>query len=233
MPPSRAILTNSSAPVWSTPLRALKSPLPSPNVRVPKQSFETRSPVLPSVEYSKMPPQLLPILALHLNARHSCNCGPHSTVKGAPMLISEFARVTGLTRDTVRFYARLGLLQPKTNGKGGRHPYNVFTEKDIQAAEVIRISQSLGMSLKEIAAFNEERRKGHLTNKRRVEIMSAQLVSLEAKATELEVTISYLRAKIDYLKSGQQGPEPDFENYARLNSRVKVDNNDKPLRTLS
>jgi DNA-binding transcriptional MerR regulator len=24
------------------------------------------------------------------------------------MLISEFARVTGLTRDTVRFYARLG-----------------------------------------------------------------------------------------------------------------------------
>src|SRR5277367_6699628 len=79
-------------------------------------------------------------------------------------------------RDTVRFYARLGLLQPKTNGKGGRHPYSVFTDKDIQAAEVIRIAQSLGMSLKEIAAFNEERRKGHLTHRRRVEIMSAQLV---------------------------------------------------------
>ena len=149
------------------------------------------------------------------------------------MLISEFARVTGLTRDTVRFYARLGLLQPKTNGQGGRHPYSVFTEKEIQAAEVIRISQSLGMSLKEIAAFNEERRKGGLTNKRRVEIMSAQLVSLEAKATELDVMISYVRAKIDYLKGSQQGPEPDFENYARLNSRVKVDNNDKPLPTLS
>jgi DNA-binding transcriptional MerR regulator len=87
------------------------------------------------------------------------------------------------------------------------------------------------MSLKEIAAFNEERRKGHLTSERRVEIMSAQLVSLEAKATELEAMISYVRAKIDYLKGGQ--PEPDFENYARLNSRVKVDNNDKPLPTLS
>src|ERR1700674_4538032 len=133
------------------------------------------------------------------------------------MLISEFARVTGLTRDTVRFYARLGLLQPKTNGKGGRHPYSVFTEKDIQAAEVIRISQSLGMSLKEIAAFTEERRKGHLTRERRVEIMSVQLVSLEAKATELEVMISYVRAKIHWLKGNQQAPEPDFENYARLN----------------
>ena len=38
------------------------------------------------------------------------------------MLISEFARLTGLTRDTVRFYARLGILRPQTNGKGGRHP---------------------------------------------------------------------------------------------------------------
>ena len=141
------------------------------------------------------------------------------------MLISEFARVTGLTRDTVRFYARLGLLRPQTNGKGGRHPYNVFTDEDVRAVEVIRISQSLGMSLKEIAAFNEERRAGHLTCERRVEIMSAQLVSLEAKATELEVMISYVRAKIDYLKGGQQGPEPDFESYARLQSRLKVDNN--------
>jgi MerR family transcriptional regulator, copper efflux regulator len=135
------------------------------------------------------------------------------------MLISEFARVTGLPRDTVRFYARLGLLQPKTNGKGGRHPYSDFTDKDIQAAEVIRIAQSLGMSLKEIAAFTEERRKGRLTRERRAEIMSAQLVSLEAKATELEAMISYVRAKIYWLKGDEQGPEPDFKNYPRLNSR--------------
>jgi MerR family copper efflux transcriptional regulator len=148
------------------------------------------------------------------------------------MLISDFARITGLTRDTVRFYARLGLLRPQTNRKGGRHPYSYFTDEDVRAAEVIRISQSLGMSLKEIAAFNEERREGHLTGERRVEIMSAQLVSLEAKATELEMMISYVRAKIDWLTGGQQGPEPDFENYARKVSRVNVDDTDKPLPTL-
>ena len=75
------------------------------------------------------------------------------------MLISEFARVTRLTRDTVRFYARLGLLQPQTNGKGGRHPLM------------------------------------------------------------LKMMISYVRAKIHWLKGNQQAPEPDFENYARLNLR--------------
>jgi MerR family copper efflux transcriptional regulator len=148
------------------------------------------------------------------------------------MLISEFARVTGLPRDTVRFYARLGLLQPKTNGKGGRHPYSVYTDKDIQAAEVIRISQSLGMSLKEIAAFTEERRKGHLTRERRVKIMSVQLVSLETKASELEIMISYVRDKIDWLKGGERGPGPNFENYARLSAQVRANDKDNTLPTI-
>jgi DNA-binding transcriptional MerR regulator len=75
------------------------------------------------------------------------------------------------------------------------------------------------MSLKEIAAFNEERREGHLTSERRVEIMSAQLVRLESKATELETMISYVRAKIDFLTGSQRGAEPDFRSYARRGSR--------------
>ena len=129
------------------------------------------------------------------------------------MLISEFARLSGLTRDTVRFYARLGLLRPKTNGKGGRHPYSVFTENDIQAAEAIRIAQSLGMSLKEIAALDEERRNGEFTCQRGIEVMSAQLVRLEAKATELEMMIRYVRAKIDWMIGGKQGRQPDFGSY--------------------
>src|SRR5882757_6778276 len=51
MPPSIDVLTRSSAAAWPTLLIALKSPLPSPNVMVPKQSFDTRRPVLPSVAY--------------------------------------------------------------------------------------------------------------------------------------------------------------------------------------
>src|SRR5712671_4820304 len=52
MPRSIEVLTSSSAPAWPTVLMALKRPLPSANVMVPKQSFETRRPVLPSVAYS-------------------------------------------------------------------------------------------------------------------------------------------------------------------------------------
>jgi hypothetical protein len=62
--------------------------------------------------------------------------------------------------------------------------------------------------------------------------MSAQLVRLESKSTELELMIRHVRAKIDWLTGAQQGPEPDFENYAREVSRVNVNDADKPLPAL-
>jgi DNA-binding transcriptional MerR regulator len=135
------------------------------------------------------------------------------------MLISEFAQVTGLTRDTVRFYMRLGLLRPKTNGKGGRHPYHFFADEDVRVAEVIRVSQSVGMSLKEIAALSEERRKGRITRDRSIQVCRGQLAQLQTKAAELETMASYLRAKIDWLAAGEQGRPPDFRNYRNGGSR--------------
>jgi DNA-binding transcriptional MerR regulator len=126
------------------------------------------------------------------------------------VLISEFATATGLTRDTVRFYVRLGLLQPETNGKGGSRPYQTFSAKHVQAAKIIRVAQSLGMSLKEIAAISKERREGRITRKRSIDILTTQLELLDAKAIELMAMSDYLRAKIDWLKGGEQGPLPEF-----------------------
>src|SRR5258708_27567644 len=85
--------------------------------------------------------------------RKGYSCGPWSMVKGSKMLISEFARRAGLTTDTVRFYVRRGLITPERNGKG-RNPYQVFTADHVRAAKIIRTAQSLGMSLKEIAAIS-------------------------------------------------------------------------------
>ena len=42
------------------------------------------------------------------------------------MLISEFARATGLSTDTVRFYVRRGLLKPLAGSKGGSKSLSDF-----------------------------------------------------------------------------------------------------------
>jgi MerR family copper efflux transcriptional regulator len=130
------------------------------------------------------------------------------------MLISEFVRETGLSKDTVRFYVRQGLLTPQTNGKGGRNPYQIFTPEHVRIAHLIRLAQSLGMSLKEIAAINKEyMRDGGISQERSIEIMSEQLLRLEQKAAETGAMVSYLRAKLAWLRSSADGPEPNITDY--------------------
>lgn len=138
------------------------------------------------------------------------------------MLISEFARTTGLTPDTIRFYIRRGLLTPETSSKGGRNPYQIFTSEHVREARLIRMGQSLGMSLKEIAALGEEYRAGRIDRDRSIEIMQDQLDRLERKAAELRAMGAYLRAKLGWLRDSEQGPEPDFGAYAASDELLGV-----------
>ncbi len=123
------------------------------------------------------------------------------------------SRATGLTLDTIRFYIRRGLLTPETNGKGRRNPYQIFTAGHVRAARIIRMAQTLGMSLKEIGAINDELRDHGISDERSVEIMSDQLHRIEKQVTELEAIAGYLRAKIGWLKTGKKGPEPDLGEF--------------------
>jgi MerR family transcriptional regulator, copper efflux regulator len=138
-------------------------------------------------------------------------------VKGwcASMLISEFARVTGLSRDTVRFYIKRGLLKPLAGNKGGANPYQVFTGEHVQMARMIHMAQSLGFSLREIGVMNAEYQARRMTPARGAEIMRGQMVRLEEKAAHVAAMISYIRAKLAWYEAGGKGPEPNFTDYER------------------
>lgn len=129
------------------------------------------------------------------------------------MLIAEFALKAGLSKDTVRFYVRRGLIVPATGGKGGRNPYQIFSDEDVRTARMIRMAQSLGMSLKEIAAINRENRAGRITRARSIELLRDQLARLDAKAREIGAMTAYLRAKLAWYERGGKSPEPDFQAY--------------------
>lgn len=126
------------------------------------------------------------------------------------MLIGEFAKRTGLSQDTVRFYVRKGLLKPLPSAKGGRNPYQIFTERDASTARMIRFAQSLGLSLREIAEIAAELQRGGLSQAREIELMDNQIVRLEQKANDLAELTNYLRAKRDWVVSGKHADEPRF-----------------------
>lgn len=129
------------------------------------------------------------------------------------MLISEFAKATGLTPDTVRFYIRRGLLTPQTGGKGGSNPYQIFTKEHVETARMIRLCQSLGFTLREIAALNDEYQRIGIDRARAREIFEAQMRRLEEKSAQLKAMMAYMRAKLAWIESGSKGNEPSFADY--------------------
>lgn len=129
------------------------------------------------------------------------------------MLIAEFARATGLPRETVRFYVRSGLLHPEQGLKGGSRPYQIFTAKDVELARIIRVHQALGSSLTEIAAMIADYALEPENTARTKALLSDHVDRLERQRREIDGMLAFLRAKLAWM-ADQKGPPPQFSDYA-------------------
>lgn len=128
------------------------------------------------------------------------------------MLIGEFARRTGLSQDTIRFYVRKGLLNPESGTRGGRNPYQIFGERDVSTALMIRFAQSLGLPLRDISNVARELLNNGLSPTREIELIETQIRRLEQKASDLDKMLGYLREKREWMTSGKPGNEPHFSD---------------------
>jgi len=63
------------------------------------------------------------------------------------MKILEFEKISGLTRDTIRYYERIGLLPKPNRGENG---YRQYTERHLTILGFITRGKAIGFSLKEI-----------------------------------------------------------------------------------
>lgn len=63
-------------------------------------------------------------------------------------LVSEAARITGLTSETLRHYDRIGLIKPSK--KSLENSYRYYSEEDIVSLNTIKALSYMDLSLKEI-----------------------------------------------------------------------------------
>ncbi|MCC9312435.1 MerR family transcriptional regulator [Kitasatospora sp. RB6PN24] len=68
------------------------------------------------------------------------------------MRIGELAAKTGITKDTIRFYEKIGLVTGQRLANG----YRDFAPETVEWLRYVRTAQSLGFSLAEIARNGEE-----------------------------------------------------------------------------
>jgi len=136
------------------------------------------------------------------------------------LLISEFSEATGLSRDTIRFYVRKGLLRPAVPA-GASNRYQRFGQDDVERAVMIRFGQSLGFTLREIVALDAEFVRGDLSIARQAALMRERVAAVDEQIDSLRSIRRYLTRKVAWLDAGARGKEPTFTpaRTARLHDR--------------
>ena len=121
----------------------------------------------------------------------------HSQIGSAqePMLIGEFAHAVGTSKDTVRFYTRLGLLRAGQRSAGQRQ-YATYAEAEAERFTFIEQCKALGFTLQEIGQALRERDEGSLTALRQQALLEEKLRSIEERIESLRHAEERLRAKL-------------------------------------
>ncbi|MFC5584345.1 MerR family transcriptional regulator [Nitratireductor kimnyeongensis] len=108
------------------------------------------------------------------------------------MKIGEVARRTGLSIDTLRYYEKLGLIDPPWR-QGGQRAYD---ENIIAWLKFIRLLKATGMPLADVETYARLRRDGERSSVQRREMLEHQRMVVLAKIDELKACVELLDHKI-------------------------------------
>jgi MerR family copper efflux transcriptional regulator len=109
------------------------------------------------------------------------------------MRIGEMALRAGVSRDTLRFYEKRGLVRSSRHGNG----YRDYGEEAGFVVDYIRRAQALGFSLAEIEADLPALTQTGISQERVVEILRAKLKTIDDKIAGMSKLRHEIAAMID------------------------------------
>lgn len=112
--------------------------------------------------------------------------------------ISEVAEETGLTAHTLRWYERIGLLDPVDRSHSGQRRYN---EADLARLAFLGRLRLTGMPVADMLRYVELAREGERTTGERRDILVAQREEVLQRIADLHATLAVLDHKIDFYSS--------------------------------
>ncbi|MGG7575086.1 MerR family transcriptional regulator [Streptomyces sirii] len=108
------------------------------------------------------------------------------------MRIGELAAQTGMTRDTIRFYEKVGLIAGRRLANG----YRDFPPEAVAWLHYVRTAQSLGFSLAEIARQGEELRDAPDAAEALSALFEDKIQIVDARMAELAALRAELTARV-------------------------------------
>lgn len=96
---------------------------------------------------------------------------------------------TKITRDTLRYYNKLGFLRPIVLENG----YKEYSSEDVWMIEFIRSAQNIGFSLKDIKGLAEQMKSAKCRHKSLIPFLKNKLEEVDTKVKALRKIQKHLR----------------------------------------
>ncbi len=116
----------------------------------------------------------------------------------AELSIAEVAERTGLSRDTLRYYEKAGLINAIDRSSGGRRRY---AAGDLAWLQFLLRLRATGMSIADMQRFAELRRGGDDTIADRLELLQTHRIGFERHVADLQNHLVALAHKINHYQS--------------------------------
>ncbi|AZO94839.1 MerR family transcriptional regulator [Halocella sp. SP3-1] len=110
--------------------------------------------------------------------------------------IREFSQKTGLTTYTLRYYEKIGLLQPERDNANHRD----YNENDLDWIDLLQKLKSTGMPLKDIKEFSNLVLTGDNTISQSIKILEKHQEKVIEQLTEFNDCLDKVNFKIKYYR---------------------------------
>jgi len=107
--------------------------------------------------------------------------------------IREVAEKTGITTHTLRYYERIGLVQPITRARSGHRRYG---EADVRWLELLKKLHQTGMPIKRMLEYARLARRGESTVMARRALLDDHRKDVENELERLRSTLALINKKI-------------------------------------
>jgi DNA-binding transcriptional MerR regulator len=115
--------------------------------------------------------------------------------------IKEAAAETGVTAHTLRYYERIGLLEPIGRESSGRRRYG---EADIYSVRFLTMLRATGMPIRDMLMFMQLTRAGDETVSVRAELLERHQLELHSRLKELDGHMEVLERKIAWYRQRER-----------------------------
>lgn len=120
--------------------------------------------------------------------------------------ILEFSRLTGINRDNLRYYDRIGLLSPENRGD---NRYRYYSRHQLNTAYLIMSLRGMGVGIEEIKQFVKDR-----TPEKTIALYDKQDALIQEKIKQLNEVREIMKMYLDMMKEALAHKEnvPFLEN---------------------